>query len=97
MVPEVAVPLVAVVEERVVLSKVWEEVLEPGGEREDWSRERDGVVYERGRVDDGRRGCCPVAKVDVAPRVCAMKRSLFNARCFPFAGISSSAVGGTPR
>lgn len=66
MVPEVAVP---VVEERVVLSRVWEEVLEPGGEREDWFREeREGVVNERGRVDDGRRAWGPAAKPDAAPR-----------------------------
>jgi hypothetical protein len=66
IVPEVAVP---VVEERVVLSRVWEEMLEPGGEREDWLREeREGVVNERGRVDDGRRACGPAAKPDAAPR-----------------------------
>lgn len=53
----VADDAVPVVEERVVLSRVCDEVLDPGGENELGARSScvDGVVKERGWVEDGRR------------------------------------------
>ena len=72
------------------MSRVWEELfVESGGEREFVPRpisRIEGVVKDRGRVEDEGPGRAP--RPEAAPRLCV---------CLPSTGLALSAVGGTPR
>ena len=99
---EVAVVDPAVTVDRVAVSRVLEEVLDPGGERDCccprsiWVIE--GVVKERGSVDESLRSPRGENADDDGPRVWDEKRSRCESgRSATSAGIASSDVGGMPR
>jgi hypothetical protein len=97
---EVTVAEDAVAVERVAVSRVLEEKLEPGGERDCcWPRAVcgiDEIVKERGSVDEGLRSARNV-KLDDGPRVCDDNEARVVGRSTVLAGIASSDVGGSPR
>jgi hypothetical protein len=72
------------------VSRVWEELfVESGGEREFVPRpisRIEGVVKDRGRVEDEGPGRAP--RPEATPRLCV---------CLQSTGLALSAVGGTPR
>jgi hypothetical protein len=86
------------VDATVPLSIVWEDALEPGGEREKFVLRPvsliAGVVKDRGRVEVGRLVVWmdPEAK----PKLCVVNLSPRGVFCLFPTGTASSAVGGTP-
>jgi hypothetical protein len=79
------------------VSSVWEELfVESGGEREFVPRpisRIEGVLKERGRVEDDGPGRAP--RPDAAPKLCDV--NLPPLGVCSSTGLALSAVGGTPR